>query len=102
MIVGSNMPTSEIFSAPRLARFALVASRFNPSVVERLVHGAQDGLKRHGVAEDAVDLFWVPGALELPVVAQRLAGSKKYAAVICLGAVIRGETDHYEYVAAGA
>jgi 6,7-dimethyl-8-ribityllumazine synthase len=87
--------------APPPGRFALVAGRFNQFVVEHLVAGALDGLKRHGVEEDAVDVVWVPGSLEIPVVAQRLAGSRKYAAVVCLGAVIRGETGHYDHVAAG-
>lgn len=83
-------------------RFALVAARFNDLVVAGLIAGAVDGLKRHGVAEDAIDLVRVPGSFEIPLVAQKLAGSKKYAAVICLGAVIRGDTDHYDHVAGGA
>jgi 6,7-dimethyl-8-ribityllumazine synthase len=83
-------------------RFALVAARFNQVVVDKLVAGAVDGLKRHGVADSAIDLVWVPGSLEVPLVAQRLAASRKYAAVICLGAVIRGDTDHYEHVASEA
>jgi 6,7-dimethyl-8-ribityllumazine synthase len=83
-------------------RFALVAARFNHFVVEHLVAGAEDGLKRHGVANEAIDLVWVPGSFEIPQVAQRLAAGGKYAAVICLGAVIRGDTDHYDYVAGEA
>ena len=83
-------------------RFALVAARFNHFVVEHLVAGAEDGLKRHGVADEAIDLVWVPGSFEIPQVAQRLAAGGKYAAVICLGAVIRGDTDHYDYVAGEA
>ncbi len=83
-------------------RFALVAARFNGLVVEGLVAGAIDALKRHGVAEEAIDVVRVPGSFEIPLVAQRLAGSGKYAAVICLGAVIRGDTDHYDYVAGEA
>jgi len=83
-------------------RFALVAARFNGLVVEGLVAGAIDTLKRHGVADAAIDVVHVPGSFEIPLVAQRLAGSKKYAAVICLGAVIRGDTDHYDYVAGEA
>src|SRR6266700_3449733 len=78
-------------------RFALVAARFN-----HLVGGATDGLRRHGVAEDAVDVAWVPGSFEIPLVAQRLAQSGRYAAVICLGCVIRGDTDHYDHVAGEA
>jgi len=88
--------------APPPGRFALVAARFNHFVVERLVAGAQDGLKRHGVADEAVDLVWVPGSFEIPLAAQRLAASRQYAAVICLGAVIRGDTDHYDHVAGAA
>jgi 6,7-dimethyl-8-ribityllumazine synthase len=87
---------------PPPGRFALVAARFNQFVVDRLVQGARDGLRRHGVAEDGIDLIWVPGSLEIPLVAQRAAASKHYAAVICLGAVIRGDTDHYDHVAGGA
>lgn len=88
--------------APPAGRFALVAARFNQFVVERLVEGARDGLRRHGVPDEAVDLAWVPGSLEIPLVAQRLAASGKYVAVICLGVVLKGETDHYDYVAGGA
>jgi 6,7-dimethyl-8-ribityllumazine synthase len=88
--------------APPPGRFALVAARFNSFVVEQLVAGARDGLRRHGVADDAVDLAWVPGSFEIPLVARRLAAGGGYAAVICLGAVIRGDTDHYDHVAGGA
>jgi 6,7-dimethyl-8-ribityllumazine synthase len=83
-------------------RFAIVAARFNDFIVAKLIDGAIDGLKRHGIADDAIDLVRVPGSFEIPMVAKRLAESKKYAAVICLGAVIKGETDHYDYVAGGA
>ena len=83
-------------------RFALVAARFNSLVVDNLVAGALDALKRHGVADGAVDLVRVPGSFEIPLVARRLAASGKYAAVICLGAVIRGDTDHYDHVAGQA
>jgi|ERR1051326_2382965 6,7-dimethyl-8-ribityllumazine synthase len=83
-------------------RFAIVAARFNELIVDRLVQGALDGLKRHGVIDDAIDLVRVPGSLEIPPVAKRLAASGDYSAVICLGAVIRGETGHYEHVASGA
>lgn len=83
-------------------RFALVAARFNSFVVEHLVNGARDGLKRHGVSDGAVDVIWVPGSFEIPPVALRLARSGEYAAVICLGCVIRGDTDHYEHVASEA
>jgi 6,7-dimethyl-8-ribityllumazine synthase len=88
--------------APPPGRFGLVAARFNSLVVEPLVAGAIDTLRRHGVADDAIDVAWVPGAFEIPLVARRLAASQKYAAVLCLGAVIRGDTDHYDHVAGGA
>jgi 6,7-dimethyl-8-ribityllumazine synthase len=88
--------------APPPGRFALIAARFNAAIVDNLVAGALDALKRHGVADDAIDLVKVPGSFEIPFIANSLAGSKKYAAVICLGAVIRGETDHYDYVAGEA
>src|SRR5262249_2441396 len=88
--------------APPPGRFVLVAARFNQFVVEHLVGGATDGLKRHGVAGEAIDLVGVPGSYEIPLVAKRLAASGKYAAVICLGAVIRGDTGHYDHVAGEA
>jgi 6,7-dimethyl-8-ribityllumazine synthase len=88
--------------SPPSGRFALVAARFNHFIVEHLVGGATDALRRHGVAEDAVDLVWVPGSFEIPLVAQRLAQSARYVAVICLGCVIRGDTDHYDHVAGEA
>src|SRR3954454_19213329 len=88
--------------APPPGRFAVVAARFNAAVVDHLVAGAVDALKRHGVADDAIALVRVPGSFEIPLVARRLAGSKRYAAVICLGAVIRGDTDHYDYVCLAA
>ncbi len=97
------MPTTyEGTLAPPPGRFVLVAARFNSAIVDNLVAGALDALKRHGVADDAIDLVKVPGSFEIPFVAQRLAASKKYAAVICLGAVIRGDTGHYDLVAGEA
>jgi 6,7-dimethyl-8-ribityllumazine synthase len=83
-------------------RFAIAASRFHRVIVDRLVDAARDCLERHGVDADDVDVAWVPGAFELPLVARRLAGAGDYEAVICLGAVIRGETPHFDYVAAEA
>lgn len=80
-------------------RYALVCSRFNDLIVERLRHGAVDALTRHGVASDDIDVVWVPGAWELPLVAKNLACSGAYVAVVCLGAVIRGSTAHFEHVA---
>jgi 6,7-dimethyl-8-ribityllumazine synthase len=83
-------------------RFAVVASRFNEAVVRRLLDGALDCLRRHGVAEDDVEVAWVPGAFEIPLAARRLASSGGFDAVICLGAVIRGETPHFDHVAGQA
>ena len=80
-------------------RIAIVAARFNEVVTGRLVEGALEGLRSSGVADDDVDLAWVPGAFEIPLVARRLAASGDYDAVICLGAVIRGDTAHFELVA---
>jgi 6,7-dimethyl-8-ribityllumazine synthase len=80
-------------------KIAIAASRFNELVVERLVAGATDGLRRHGVADDDVTLAWVPGAYELPLLAAKLAASDRFDAVITLGAVIRGATSHYDLVA---
>jgi 6,7-dimethyl-8-ribityllumazine synthase len=88
--------------APKGARFAIVASRFNSFVVDRLVEGAVDALVRHGVSAQDVTVVRVPGAWELPIVARRLAHSGKIDAVIALGAVIRGATAHFEYVAGEA
>lgn len=89
------------FATPK-GRFALVAGRFNGFVVEALVNGACDALVRHGVADEAIDLIRVPGAWEIPHAAQKLAQSGDYAAVIALGAVIRGATPHFDYVAGEA
>lgn len=81
-------------------KFGIVAARFNEFIVSRLVGGAEDALKRHGVESDDIELAWVPGAFEIPLIAQKMAASGKYDAVICLGAVIRGSTSHYDYVCA--
>ena len=79
-------------------KFAIVVSRFNEFITSKLLGGALDTLKRHETNEDDIDTFWVPGAFEIPLIAKKLAASKKYDAVICLGAVIRGSTTHYDYV----
>ena len=84
--------------APEGMRVGIVASRFNSFIVEKLLEGAVDGLVRHGVEEKNIDACWVPGAFEIPAVAQRMADCGKYDAVICVGAVIRGATSHYELV----
>ena len=96
------MPTYEGDFSPPPGRFALVAARFNALIVDSLVAGAIDGLKRHGVPDDRIDLVRVPGAFEIPLVAQKLGESGRYAAVVCLGAVIKGDTDHYDHVAGAA
>ncbi|MBR1737668.1 MAG: 6,7-dimethyl-8-ribityllumazine synthase [Firmicutes bacterium] len=81
-------------------KIAIVAGRFNEFITSKLIGGCEDGLIRHGVAGDNIDLAWVPGAFEIPLIAEKLAKSGKYDAVICLGAVIRGATSHYDYVCA--
>ncbi len=83
-------------------RFAIVVSRFNEVVTSKLLEGAKDGLARHAVKASEVDIVWTPGAFEIPLTAKRLAQTGRYAAVICLGAVIRGATSHFEYVAGNA
>jgi len=83
-------------------RFGIVVSRFNEFVTSRLLAGATDVLRRHGVAEADIDVAWVPGSFEIPLVAQRMAATGRYDAVICLGAVIRGATPHFDYVAGAA
>ncbi|NLA26005.1 MAG: 6,7-dimethyl-8-ribityllumazine synthase [Firmicutes bacterium] len=80
-------------------RFALVVSRFNEFISNRLLDGAIDCLKRHEADEENIDIIWVPGAFEIPAIAQKVAQSGRYDAVVCLGAVIRGSTPHFDYVA---
>ncbi|MBS7007647.1 6,7-dimethyl-8-ribityllumazine synthase [Anaerostipes sp.] len=79
-------------------KVGIVAARFNEFIVSKLLDGALDGLRRHDVQEDDISVAWVPGAFEIPIAAQKMAGSGKYDAVICLGTVIRGSTSHYDYV----
>ncbi len=83
-------------------RIGIVVSRFNVFITQRLLEGALDVLKRHQVAEEDIHVVWVPGAFEIPLVAKKLASSKSFDAVICLGAIIRGATPHFEYVASEA
>lgn len=83
-------------------RMGIVAGRFNEFIVSRLVGGAIDALKRHGVASEKIEVAYVPGAFEIPLVAKKMAQSEKYDAVICLGAVIKGSTPHFDYVCAEA
>lgn len=83
-------------------KIGIVAARFNEFIVSKLVDGALDGLKRHGVADEDISIAYVPGAFEIPLVAKKMAESNKYDAVICLGAVIKGSTAHFDYVCAEA
>ena len=81
-------------------KVGIVAARFNEFIVSKLISGAEDALVRHGVSEEDIDLAWVPGAFEIPIIAKKMAESGKYDAVLCLGAVIRGATSHYDLVCA--
>ncbi|MFW6158209.1 MAG: 6,7-dimethyl-8-ribityllumazine synthase [Planctomycetota bacterium] len=92
-----NVKQGELNAAGKM--FAIVVSRFNEFITGKLLDGALDCLARHGAADSDVDVCWVPGSFEIPVVARRLATSGKYDAVLCLGAVIRGATPHFDYVA---
>jgi 6,7-dimethyl-8-ribityllumazine synthase len=83
-------------------RIGIVVARFNDFISERLLNGALDTLRRHGVDDEAVDIAWVPGCFEIPLLAKRMAASGRYDALICLGAVIRGSTPHFDYVAGSA
>ena len=83
-------------------RFAVIVSRFNEFISSKLLSGCLDALQRHGADPDAVDVVWTPGSFEIPPVARRLAESGRYGAVVCLGAIIRGQTPHFDYVAAEA
>jgi 6,7-dimethyl-8-ribityllumazine synthase len=104
------MPTYKGSLNPPQGRFAIVASKFNREIVERLVAGAKDALHQHGVAEESIDVVWVPGAFEIAFMAHVLAArgpaggrpASPYVAIICVGAVIRGDTDHYDYVCKAA
>lgn len=79
-------------------KFGIIVGRFNEFIGGKLLSGALDGLKRHGVNEENIEIAWVPGAFEIPLIAKKMASSKKYDGVICLGAVIRGATPHFDYV----
>ena len=94
---------SKLFEGALLGKglkFGVVVSRFNEFITRKLLDGAQDALLRHGVSEEDIDIAWVPGSFEIPLVASKLAQSKRYDAIICLGAVVRGATPHFEYIAA--
>lgn len=81
-------------------KFGIIVSRFNELITKKLLEGAVDKLVRHGMKKEDVDVVWVPGAFEIPLIAQKLAKTKKYDALICLGAIIRGDTPHFDYIAA--
>ncbi len=94
---------SKIFEGTLLGKglkFGLVVSRFNDFITKKLLEGAQDALLRHGVNEEDIEIAWVPGSFEIPSVAKKLAQTKRYDAVICLSAVVRGGTPHFDYIAA--
>jgi len=94
----------EYTGSPRAAgrRFAVVASRFNEPITSKLLDGALDALRRHGVDADRIDTAWVPGAFELPIAVRRMLATERYDAIVAVGAVVRGETPHFDYVAAEA
>ncbi len=92
------MKTYEGILVSKEIKIGIVAARFNEFITSKLLGGAIDALKRHEVSENDIEIAWVPGAYEIPLIAQKMANSKKYDAVICLGAVIRGSTTHYDYV----
>ena len=97
------MDTMKIYEGNLVAeglKFGIVIARFNEFITSKLLGGAIDALKRHGATADNVEIAWVPGAFEIPLAAKKMAASKKYDAVICLGTVIRGSTSHYDYVCA--
>ena len=94
------MKTFEGNLISREIKIGIVAARFNEFITNKLLSGAMDGLLRHGVKDNAIYVAWVPGAFEIPLIASKMAKSGKYDAVICLGAVIRGNTSHYDYVCA--
>lgn len=93
-----NVKTLEGKLVAKEVRIGIVAARFNEFITSKLLDGALDGLKRHDVCEDDIHIAWVPGAFEIPLIASKMVKSGKYDAVICLGAVIRGATSHYDYV----
>ncbi len=96
------MPTFEGHFTTPPGRFAIVAARFNSLVTEALLAGCQDAFSRHGITKEQMDVAWVPGSFEIPIVAQKMAKTGRYAAVVCLGCIIRGETSHYDHVAGQA
>ncbi|MCS7022583.1 MAG: 6,7-dimethyl-8-ribityllumazine synthase [Gemmataceae bacterium] len=107
LTAGGSSPATATASSPfqpggGTGCFALLASRFNDLIVDRLIHGAREALRQYGIADDRVELIRVPGSWELPLAALHLARSGRYVAIVCLGCVLRGQTDHYQYVANAA
>ena len=100
MIGGNDMKVYEGKLVSQDMKIGIVAARFNEFIVSKLLSGCEDGLLRHGVQGEDIDVAWVPGAFEIPLTAQKMAETGHYDAVICLGAVIRGATSHYDYVCA--
>ncbi|MCD4655243.1 6,7-dimethyl-8-ribityllumazine synthase [bacterium] len=96
------MQIFEGYLSAKGCRFVIIASRFNEMITRKLLEGAIDALKRHGASEDSIEIIWVPGAFELPIVARKVLRSDTYNAAICLGAVIRGDTPHFDFVASEA
>jgi 6,7-dimethyl-8-ribityllumazine synthase len=100
--VFKEVAMSNVFEGDLLGKdlkIGVVVARFNEFITGKLLSGAKDALSRHGVVDENIDVAWVPGSFEIPLIAQKMAGSKKYDAVICLGTVIRGATPHFEYIA---
>jgi 6,7-dimethyl-8-ribityllumazine synthase len=95
-----NVYEGKLVAEGKGMKVGIVASRFNEFITSKLLSGAVDGLTRHGVEDEDISVAWVPGAFEIPLTAQKMAKSGKYDAVICIGAVIRGNTSHYDYVCA--
>ena len=96
------MPSYEGNFSPPEGQFAIIVARFNSMITEALLAGCKETLIRHGLSREQLDVVWVPGSFEIPLIAKSLARTGRYAAVICLGCVIRGETDHYDHVAGQA
>ena len=94
------MKTIEGFLTANNNRFCIIVARFNEFITSKLLSGALDELRRHGVSEDNIDVVWVPGSFEIPLIAQKCARTKRYDAIITLGAIIRGATAHFDYVSA--
>ena len=96
LVANTTTLTESAANAP--IRIGIVVARFNEFITSKLLSGAQDGLRRHGVADENVDVAWVPGSFEIPIAAKRMVSTGRYDAVICLGAIIRGSTSHYDLV----